>query len=292
MPWAVPQRIDLPPSGIVAVESRHDPAFQMEAQQHEFHEVFLLLRGTVTVGLAGGERRVMHPGDYLIVPAGMEHTIHDDRASTLVLIACSDAALDAVPGRRDVWRRLTGRREAPGEATATSPILSAAPLHLQDPAWRDLLAVRDGAHRLEVENAFSRFLVHLNRLAARPRAPTSRERLEALVERLAGRAHEAWTLDRAAAEVHLSRRRFSELWREVTGRSFVASLQGTRVTNAQRLMRDDGLSIVAAAFAVGFNDVANFYRVFRRHTGVAPGAWAKESEKLHGSVETRTGDRR
>ena len=89
----------------------------MELQTHAFHEVFLVLRGRVVVqthGIRNGEdyRRVnglvhpLDPGDYLVVPAGTAHIIEDVRASTLVLVAFSDAALDACPGRRAIWTSL------------------------------------------------------------------------------------------------------------------------------------------------------------------------------------------
>jgi AraC-like DNA-binding protein/uncharacterized protein YjlB len=274
MPSDRPQELELPASGIMAVESRHNEAFRMEPQRHAFHEVFLLLRGGITVLLhpeappAAPLERHMHPGDYLIVPAGVAHAIRDRRASTLVLVAFSPEVPAAVPGRRAVWEELQRPHPVP------FPVYSAAPIHLQDNAWRDLIAMDDlTADRLALETAFSRFLLQLRRLSRRPRDPDARERISVLTRRLPGVAHEEWSLDRAASEVHLSRRRFSDLWRETTGESFTVSVQLARVAAAQRLMRDGDHSIVGAAFAAGFNDLANFYRVFRRCVGMTPGEW-------------------
>jgi AraC-like DNA-binding protein/uncharacterized protein YjlB len=278
MPSDRPQELQLPASGILAVESRHNEAFRMESQRHPFHEVFLLLRGGITVVLhpedapTVPQERQMHPGDYLIVPAGVAHAIRDTRASTLVLVAFSREAPAAVPGRDAVWQELQRPHPVP------FPVYSAAPIHLQDNAWRDLIAMDDPtADRLALETAFSRFLLHLRRLSRRPRHPDARERISVLTRRLPELVHDEWTLDRAASEVHLSRRRFSDLWRETTGESFTVSVQLARVAGAQRLMREGDHSIVGAAFAAGFNDLANFYRVFRRCVGMTPGEWLARS---------------
>ena len=257
------------------MESRHDALFHMHMQVHPFHEVFLLLAGSVEVRLRptegdaqGDLTRVLEPGSYIAVPAGVHHALYDRRQATVVVVACSEAALDATPGRRATWDAITHR------ATAAFPVLSAAPLRHHAAPWRDLIASnRFGADRLELETAFSRFLVELRRLAVRPAAPDARERVRDVARRLPRLIHEEWSLDRAAGEAVLSRRRFSAVWREVTGTSFIASLHAERIAAAQRLMRDAEHSIVGAAFAVGFNDIANFYRVFRRIVGCAPGEW-------------------
>lgn len=252
----------------------------MELQQHPFHEIFLLLRGATTVRTEDTTDVTLQPGDYLIVPAETSHIITDQRASTLVLVAFTDTALDASPGRREIWHHLTGLGGGTESGVRHIP---SAPEHLRTPAWRELIAlgyshhrgagIRTASGRIEQETAFSRFLLELSTLSVRPRFPDARERVYALVNTLPGLVHEAWPLDRAAAAAHLSRRRFSDLWRELTGETFVTSLQKHRVEAAQRLMERDDLSIVAAAFTAGFDDLTHFYKVFRRHVGTPPGEW-------------------
>ncbi|MCG8477662.1 MAG: hypothetical protein MI724_01100, partial [Spirochaetales bacterium] len=118
----------------------------MELQTHAFHEVFLVLRGRVALQThsthSGEDSRpvgaVTHSldlGDYLVVPAGTAHIIEDVRASTLVLVAFSDAALDACPGRRAIWTSLAPNGDA------TRPVIHSAPMHLRDAPWRKLIAL-------------------------------------------------------------------------------------------------------------------------------------------------------
>lgn len=252
----------------------------METQRHRFHEVFLLLHGTVRVSLIDDSvtERVLHPGDYLVVPAGVSHRLLDDRASTLILVAFSHEAVTANVGRRTLWDAVRSRLD--GEYPVLTPSTGIA-----DGAWRTLLAIvherpnrstTDPTYRIELETAFDRFLLGLYRMSHATRQLDARERVRAFRRTLGERVHEQWSLDRAALETHMSRRRFSQLWREETGETFVSSLQGYRVLRTQTLIREEGLSVIAAALAAGFNDIANFYRVFRRCVGCSPGAWATQ----------------
>jgi transcriptional regulator GlxA family with amidase domain len=144
-------------------------------------------------------------------------------------------------------------------------------------SWRDLLAFeRRGAtpdNRLEQETMLNRLLCELAGGLEEPRSERPSERVRAFLEELPRRVHEPWSLDRAAAGVGISRRRFSELFRDAAGDSFVTTVQKLRVKSVQDLLATEAHSIVGAAYACGFEDLAHFYRVFRRHTGVAPGAW-------------------
>ncbi len=56
------------------------------------------------------------------------------------------------------------------------------------------------------------------------------------------------------------------------GMGFREIVDGVRRERAERLLRD-GLRVEDVAAAVGYGDVANFRRAFRRWTGVAPAAW-------------------
>ena len=114
---------------------------------------------------------------------------------------------------------------------------------------------------------------HRDRLTGR----SSGERVRRFLADLRGRLHEPWNLDRAAAETTLSRRRFSELFREEAGASFLPTLQNLRLERACELLGSGEQSIAGAAFSCGFEDLSHFYRLFRRRYGVPPGEWLTRS---------------
>ena len=58
--------------------------------------------------------------------------------------------------------------------------------------------------------------------------------------------------------------------RRVTGRAASAWVSGTRVLEAQQLLRHSSLSVAEVADQLGFPDVSYFGRFFRQHTGLTP----------------------
>jgi len=66
-----------------------------------------------------------------------------------------------------------------------------------------------------------------------------------------------------------SERRLSTLFREATGKTMHQYLTGLRISYAKKRLLESG-NITHAAFEAGFNDLSNFYRVFKKETGRTP----------------------
>jgi YesN/AraC family two-component response regulator len=86
---------------------------------------------------------------------------------------------------------------------------------------------------------------------------------------------EAITLSQMAREASLTKFHFCRLFHQETGHSFREYLQVVRVRQAIVLLADRGLTVTEIAYAVGFNDLSHFYKVFRRITGLPPSEFRK-----------------
>jgi len=91
------------------------------------------------------------------------------------------------------------------------------------------------------------------------------------------RPAEAWTLDRLAGEVGLSRTIFAERFSDYVGVSPQNYLTGWRLQVARRLLEQTGFGVARAAAEVGYESEAAFNRAFKKHVGVPPGAWRKKA---------------
>ena len=100
-----------------------------------------------------------------------------------------------------------------------------------------------------------------------------RDAVRRYAEELPGRFFEAAHLDQAAAELGMSRRRFTQLFREVTGSTWADLLAQLRIDYACQLLRATRRSVLSVAFECGYEDLSGFYRAFKRQTGLAPHAW-------------------
>lgn len=263
-----PVAVVLPPHGVYVWETQHDHGFAMEPESHPFAEIFYALDGRGTFVLAG-RGHACAPGDVVVVPPGVVHQIADrDAPLTLYGIGVSAALLacdpelrlseraGVVPGSRVLAGRVrAGLRQLLHEQTDTQP----------------------GGRAKIVGLALQ--LVALVARAAPAQAPgaagaeTGREAVERFLTELVRRFYEPPRIDHAAAELGLSRRSFTRLFRAAAGCPFAEYVERVRVEYACRLLRDTARGIVSIAFECGYEDLSAFYRAFKRHTAQSPGRW-------------------
>ncbi|HEY1378609.1 MAG TPA: AraC family transcriptional regulator [Gemmataceae bacterium] len=265
-----PIDVTLPADGVFVLESHHAPGFQMAPQRHDFLELFYVLSGAGAFHVDGR----VHPcraGDLVAVPAGRDHHIADDPAAPLALYGICVAPA--------VWRaepELLAALPA-GRLSVGRPLAARVRADLRRLLFEQTLA-RPGGRVLAL--GLTLHLLGLIARAARPAGPGHRSgpavyraAIERYVADLPHRFFEATDLDRAAGELGMSRRRFTQLFRQVAGRSWSEYLTGLRMDYACQLLRDTTRSVVATAFECGYEDVTGFYRAFKRHTGLPPRAW-------------------
>lgn len=86
------------------------------------------------------------------------------------------------------------------------------------------------------------------------------------------------SLDRIADHVRLSPFHLSRIFKSATGSTVLDYLTARRIEAAQRLIREESLSVKEIAARVGYADQNYFSRVFRRITGLTPSAFRKNQQ--------------
>jgi AraC-like DNA-binding protein len=84
---------------------------------------------------------------------------------------------------------------------------------------------------------------------------------------------EELSLTKVAKSVRISANHLSEKFKQVTGTNFVDYVARTRFQKACGLLRDVDLRISEIAFAVGFQSLSQFNRVFKKLSGKSPSAY-------------------
>lgn len=79
------------------------------------------------------------------------------------------------------------------------------------------------------------------------------------------------TLDEMADACHMSPTYFSSYFHQNTGCTFSNYLSGIRIRHAQGKLKTSTKSITEIALECGFNNMSNFYRLYKKHTGLNPG---------------------
>lgn len=104
-------------------------------------------------------------------------------------------------------------------------------------------------------------------------------RLKDLMENEQVYCDEELTLESLAEKLQISRNRLSELLNGVLQTSFSAYVNRHRVEEVKRLLREQpGRSILAHAYAAGFNSKSVFYDAFRRFAGMTPQAYRDQAQ--------------
>lgn len=101
-------------------------------------------------------------------------------------------------------------------------------------------------------------------------APRDRRRAVDAAIWIDANSHGDIGLEGAAAEAGLSAFHFLRLFSQVLGVTPHQYLVRSRLRHAARLLADDDRPVTDVAFDVGFADLSNFVRTFRRAAGVSP----------------------
>jgi AraC-like DNA-binding protein len=84
---------------------------------------------------------------------------------------------------------------------------------------------------------------------------------------------EALSLTQVARVVQISPNHLSEKFKQVTGVNFVSYIARMRYEKARSLLHDLDLRVSEIAFAVGFQSLSQFNRVFKKLSGKSPTAY-------------------
>jgi AraC family L-rhamnose operon regulatory protein RhaS len=267
-----PVSVLFPAEGVFVLESRHKKGFLMPEVAHDYWKFLLIFRGSGAL-LEGARRQAIAAGDVIIVPPRCRHQLRDSANHPLSLYAvCVQTAfLGRTPlpfgasGRitlyyRPIWvgdfanllRSLLIEQSSP--ASGSSALITGLTWQIIGMLWR-----------ANTRKASSHSTITPGALA--------RRRMAAYIQNLPRDFDRETNLDGAARRVGLGRRRFTQLFREMTGKSWLQTLQRLRIEHARRLLQETQHSVAGVAFETGFSDLSHFYRVFRRACSASPEKW-------------------
>ncbi len=92
-------------------------------------------------------------------------------------------------------------------------------------------------------------------------------------------ATEQLSLRKVAKAVGINPTHLSEKFKQVTGKKFVDYIARIRFETAAKLLEDLDLRISEIAFAVGFQSLSQFNRVFKKLAGKSPSEWRLTQSK-------------
>ena len=267
-------------------------------------EYHLIARGACWANAIGHPPMRLREGDLIVFPQGDAHVLSSApgmRATPdMSMFSRSPTALPLVyelggggPERSRIVCGFLGCDERP-----YNPLLSALPtvIHLEaagptaTAGWLATLlniALKEsGSARAGTENVLARLsevmFVEAIRRYLETLPPSQTGWLAGLRDPVVGQAlsalhgapEQAWTVERLAQLVGLSRSVFAERFTDMVGQPPMQDLALWRMQLASRLLMEGG-QVAAVADAVGYESEAAFSRAFKKLVGQAPATWRR-----------------
>jgi AraC-like DNA-binding protein/mannose-6-phosphate isomerase-like protein (cupin superfamily) len=272
-----PKRVAMPEFGLVVFESRHAPGFsgQLRDDYSKFH---LVLVGHA-IWEGGGRSYSVGPDTLFHISAGVPHTQRDLPHDPVVVyvIHYKPALLS-----KGLAERLS--------ALGMLPLDLGSPRINQASSIRSLyreMLFEQNARRPGWQEVLQSCLINLAVRSLRMAQPTaqtpsfeagsdSSERVAHYALSLRWRFYQQQTLSEAARSVYLSERRFTKLFRNVTGQSWCKHLQSLRLEHAVKLLAETDKAVSAIAFESGFEDLSHFHHVFKAVYNCSPLTYRKQ----------------
>ena len=208
-------------------------------------DAYELVAGSVLVG---------HPGDEFVCTHD-----HHDGGDECLSFQLAPELVDSISERTDLWH-----------------IGSLPPLPEMMVLGELAQAAADGASDMSLEEAglwiATRFVALASGHVQRPLTVRAHDRRRAIDAALwiDAHAHEALNLDQLATAAGLSPFHFLRLFAAVLGVTPHQYVVRSRLRHAARMLAEGTASITDVAFDVGFGDLSNFVRTFRRAAGMSP----------------------
>ena len=253
---------------------------------HSFVESCYVASGSGTFFIAGKEYKLA-AGDAFIAQPGQPHEIVSSRSDPLHIYfwAHTVERVEPPPPRR------SGAGEGALEELVQMLTTPATPL-VRIPSLDAVLTLmaQEAANRFPgyvcvLNGLFTKLVVDTARAASpkavHPEVRRNRARsvtesvVQTAVQYLQDNLAQRFEVRDVAAQVNLSERQLSRLFRNVTGTSILAYLTRLRMENAMQLLLHSELPIKQVAAAVGDPNTHYFTTLFGRHTRTTPGAFRR-----------------
>ncbi len=256
-------------AGLCLLASQHSDDFRMVWTRHDYWKVLLVVDGHGQL-LTRTAEGILHRSVLAVIPAGCEHRLSDTSGQPLTLyILCLDSRPPFSSLEGFAHDRPTLITNPPTE-TSIFDTMRHLLLEQHHPSLGSDLR-KTGAVCLLLADIVSREAA--TKSLRVPISTNATSKICDYVSNLATTFCRSDTLDDAARRAGVSRRRFTQLFREITGQAWQPYVQELRVDHAKRLLRSTDRPVLAIAFECGFEDASTFYRAFKKATGVPPLLW-------------------
>jgi AraC-like DNA-binding protein len=248
--------------------------FRLDFTEPRLRGVHIIARGGCELVFPDGSREDLTAGDLVMLPRGGDHALRSDGTAGETVVVCGAFLIGEPdhPVLRGLPRTLIVRGDGGRTQPWLAPLIEALSSEARDggPGSDLVMARLSDAMLLRALRHHSGTVGHRGWLAALG-DPYLAPVLAAVHADLA----QPWTLARMAATAGLSRTAFAARFTDRVGEPPMRYVTALRMQRARILLRDERITVAAAAARVGYRSEVGFAAAFKREVGVPPGGYAR-----------------
>jgi len=277
-----------------AFHSAGGDAFLCPYHVHPEVEILHIIRGQGLL-VAGDHVGRFGPGDLMLLGSGLPH-----------ILRCDEPVPDPGPQLRYIQFRPEDFGERFWQLREMQPVVhllaqSARGLRFAPGSSSGALALLD---RIWAADGTARLLLMLDVLGSLAGAPQATpmaslgyaakvthrdsQRLDRAMQYISDHFTDVLALDAVAAEAGLSAQAFSRFFHKLVGMSYLEYVIALRISRACRFLLESEQSVADIAFQVGFNNLSNFNRQFRKLKGTNPREYRLTILQVSGRKRSRS----
>lgn len=269
-------------SGIALMKHNcYSPVFE---HFHTFFEAFYVYEGTCTHEV-NGKKTFMRMGDFCMIPPGVSHSLSVQDQSIIIVMLMSSDVIENV-FRNPVFHRDTMLSRFFVENLRYASQGTYLTCHTgNDKDIRDLLIQM----MLESENRYAEFdtvltamfsiffgklIRHYDRTFELSSASAKEKQALEFIIYIQDN-HRKVTLSDVARHFHISDEYASRQIKSTTGKTFTEIVLESRMKHAVTLLESSNMGISEISYEVGYENVENFIKSFRKKYGLTPSQYRK-----------------
>ena len=257
--------------------------WSMEFEDTSSASFHLVRRGECWV-MSGERTECLGPGDLVFIEPGRDHVLashppnrQPPPGETRTLLLCGYCSFAEETGTPllDIFPSLTIVRE---EEILKHPWLKST----LDQLSSEYMSQQPGAE-LVVNKLTEVVLVELIRInfgrgdKSRFIRALSDKQISRALQHLHNNPNIAWTLEKMAGDVGMSRAAFAKRFKDLVGQPMFEYLTMLRIQRAKELLKETKLPLYEVASRVGYDSDLAFTKTFKKHTGTTPTRFRKQA---------------
>ena len=263
------------------IDQRIDTQIEAKLHRHDAWELYYVIHGQ-GIRMAGDTLQSFSAGDVALIPPSMHHYWEYSPSSAdkegyihYLMVAFShslvERSMEVFPELRNRLAGLTFPVNALKYGQKSSRIICKTLLQMND--MDDLGRLCGMFHLLPVIFNTSDHI-----FAGRPmQIERDVRRIQQICAYVMAHYIHSISLDEIAAEIGMNRSAFCSYFKRHKGMTFSQFVTQYRLNTACKLLKHSQKQVSEICFAVGFNDIPHFNRVFKKSQGITP----KEYRKLN-----------